>query len=76
MPVQPLGWEDPLEKEVAAHSSIPAGKSHGQRSLAGYSPWGCKGVRHYLATKQQHPGIWILYKNHRSYKLVSYFEIL
>ena len=22
--VQPLGWEDPLEKEMAAHSSIPA----------------------------------------------------
>ena len=29
------------------------GKSHGQRSLAGYSPWGCKRVRHELATKQQ-----------------------
>ena len=24
------------------------GKSHGQRSLAGYSPWGCKRVRHDL----------------------------
>jgi len=24
MPVQSLGWENPLEKEVAAHSSIPA----------------------------------------------------
>ena len=23
-------------------SSISSGKSHGQRSLAGYSPWGCK----------------------------------
>ena len=22
--VQPLGWEDPLEKETATHSSIPA----------------------------------------------------
>ena len=22
------------------------GKSHEQRSLAGYSPWGCKRVRH------------------------------
>ena len=22
------------------------GKSHGQRSLVGYSPWGCKGFRH------------------------------
>ena len=29
------------------------GKSHGQRSLAGYSPWGCKRVRHDLAAKQQ-----------------------
>ena len=33
--------EDPLEKEVATHSSILAlpGKSHRQRSLEGYSPW-------------------------------------
>ena len=29
------------------------GKSHGQRSLAGYSPWGRKTVRHDLVTKQQ-----------------------
>ena len=29
------------------------GKSHGQRSLVGYSPWGHKRVRHDLATKQQ-----------------------
>ena len=25
------------------------GKFHGQRKLAGYSPWGCKGVRDWLA---------------------------
>ena len=31
--------EDPLEKEMATHSSI-LGKSHGQRTLVGYSPWG------------------------------------
>ena len=31
------------------------GKSYGQRSLAGYSPWGCKKVGHDLATKQQQP---------------------
>ena len=31
-----------LEEEMAAHSSILAGESHGQRSLAGYSPWSCK----------------------------------
>ena len=40
--VQYLGWEDPLEKVTAAHSSIPAGESHGQRSLAGYRPQGRK----------------------------------
>ena len=40
--VQSLGWEDPLEKEMAAHSSILAEKSHGQRRLAGYGPWGHK----------------------------------
>ena len=29
-----LGQEDPLEEKMATHSSILAGKSHGQRSLA------------------------------------------
>ena len=29
------------------------GKSHGQKSLACYSPWGSKRVRHNLVTKQQ-----------------------
>ena len=37
-----LGWEDPLEKEMATHSSILAGESHGRRSLVGYSPRGRK----------------------------------
>ena len=36
--VRSLGWEDPLEKGMATHSSILAGKSNGQRSLEGYSP--------------------------------------
>ena len=36
--VQSLGQEDSLEKEMASHSSILPEKSHGQRSLAGYSP--------------------------------------
>ena len=36
--VQPLGLEDPLEKEMATHSSILAWKIHGQRSLTGTSP--------------------------------------
>ena len=40
--VRSWGPEDPLEKEMAIHSSTIAGKSHGQRSLVGYSPWGRK----------------------------------
>ena len=34
-----LGQEDPLEEQMATYSSILPGKSHGQRSLVGYSPW-------------------------------------
>ena len=30
------------QKEMATHSSTLAWKFHGQRSLVGYSPWGCK----------------------------------
>ena len=40
--VRCLVGEDPLEKEMATHSSLLPGKSHGQRSLVGYSPWGRK----------------------------------
>lgn len=40
--VQSLGWENLLEEEVQTHSSLLPRESHGQKSLAGYSPWGCK----------------------------------
>ena len=40
--VRSLGLEDLLEKEMAIHSSTIAWKSHGQKSLVGYSPWGRK----------------------------------
>ena len=41
--VQSLGWEDSLEEEMATHSSVlGSGKSHGQRSQMGCSPWGHK----------------------------------
>ena len=36
--VRSLGWEDPLEKEIATPVLLP-GKSHGRRSVIGYSPW-------------------------------------
>ena len=42
--VRSLGWEDPLEEEMATHSVFLPGKSHGQTSLVGYSPWGHKEV--------------------------------
>ena len=37
--VRSLGQKDPLEKEMVVF--LP-GEFHGQRSLAGYSPWGRK----------------------------------
>ena len=56
--VRSLGWEDALEKEMVTHASVLTWtevrlslvsddrgetlSSHGQRSLAGYSPWGRK----------------------------------
>ena len=42
--VQSLGWEDPLEKEMAMHSSTLAWKipwtEEPGRTIGGYSPWG------------------------------------
>ena len=37
-----MGQEGPLEKEMATHYIPLPGESHGQRNLAGYSPWGLK----------------------------------
>ena len=34
-----LNQEDSLREEMATHSNILAGKSHGQKILAGYNPW-------------------------------------
>ena len=53
-----VSQEDPLEKELATHSSILE-KSHGQRILEGYSLWAHKRVGHDLATQQQQQtGLW------------------
>ena len=51
--IQALGREEPLEKEMASHPNILNGKSHGQRSLVGSSPWSSKRLGHDLVTKQQ-----------------------
>ena len=59
--VQSLGQEDPLEKKIVTTPLVLPGKSHGQRSLAGCSPWGLK-VGHDLETKRQQPnGMQIYY---------------
>ena len=57
MRVQSLGCKDPLEKEMAAHSIFLPGKSHGQRSLVGYRPWGRKEVDMTEATEHTFWGL-------------------
>ena len=53
-------------RQMANHPVFLPGKSYGQRSLVGYSPWGLKRVRYDLATIQKqhltlnHPGIEIV----------------
>ena len=64
-PFHPLSWESRRPRFDSWVSKIPwrkkwqptpvvlPGKSHGQSSLAGYSPWGCKRIGHNLVTEQQ-----------------------
>ena len=40
--VRSLGWEDPQRRKWQPTPVRLPGKSHGQRSLVSYSPWGCK----------------------------------
>ena len=49
--VRSLGQEDPLDKEMATHSSTLAGKFHGWRSLEGYT---VHGVAESDVTEQLH----------------------
>ena len=42
MQVSSLGREDPLQEGMATTPVFLPGESHGQRSLAGYSAWGCR----------------------------------
>ena len=45
------GQEEPLEKEMKHTLPFFPGKSHGQRTMEGYSQWGHKRVGQDLATK-------------------------
>ena len=55
-----LGREGPLEKGMAAQSSVLPGESHGQRSLVGYSPWARKESD---TTKQLSIHLWFISNN-------------
>ena len=44
--VQSLGWEDPLGKEMATHSSILAWKIPQTEESGGLQPMGLQRVRH------------------------------
>ena len=51
--VQSLGWEDPLEKEMTTHSSIPAWEIPWREEPGGLQSMGSKTVGHDLATQKQ-----------------------
>ena len=66
--VQSLGQEDPLQKETATHSSIPAWEIPWQRSLAGYNlvtkqplgtgTWGWGSLLHGVSVGKELPRPW------------------
>ena len=51
MRVQFLGWEDPLEEEMATHSSILAWKILGLEKAGELQSTGSQRIRHGLVTK-------------------------
>ena len=55
-----LGWEDPLEKEIATHSSILAWRIPWREEPGRLQSMGSQRVRHDLGTKPPH---WSLVKN-------------
>ena len=51
---QPLGWKDPLEKEMATHSSILAWEIPRAEEPGGLESVGSQRVRHNLVTEHTH----------------------
>ena len=51
--VRPLGQEDPLQEEMATHSSILSGKIPGIEEPGGLQSIGSQRVKYYLVTKQK-----------------------
>ena len=52
------GWEDPLEKETAPHSSLLAWEISWIEEPDGDSARSCKRIWYKLATKQQQQALW------------------
>ena len=52
------------------------GKSHGQRILVGYNPWGCKRVVHDVATKQQQESIMLREMSDKDRQILYNFTYL
>ena len=56
-----LSWEDPLEKGMQTIPVFLPWQSHGQRSLAGYSPWTQKEsdtTEHTHIHNDTYPSLW------------------
>ena len=58
--VQSLGWEDPLEEEMATHCSTLAWKSPWAEDPGGLQSMGSQRVRHSLATERTHTQSWVI----------------
>ena len=56
--VQSLGWEDPLEKEMATHSSTHAWKIPWMEKPGGLQSMGSQRVGHDLVTEHTHVHIY------------------
>ena len=58
--VRSLIWEDPLEEEMATHSSVLAREVPRTEEPGGLWSMGSQRLRHDLATKQQQQHSWVL----------------
>ena len=80
MQVQYLGQEDPLEKEMATHSSVLVWRIPWTGEPGGYSPRGHKRVGHDLVTKKQQQQQQVLLLNehvfHSTYCWIKFSNIL
>ena len=81
--VQSLGWEDPQRREWQPTPVFLPGESHGQRSLAGYSPGDCKESDpterlspHILAMFQVHTCICTHILFLKLFSIMGYYKIL